>query len=433
MINKKIKRKTALMALAGILVCTGLALLTHLFCNRNVYDMAAVWIIGIGTVLTVVVTGKFQVSVDIKFIILFGYFFRVFLLLVAMSGYGGLAEILLDGDQAGFAQVAEQYFYGDYSGFYTKYPYVVNAVYQVAGLNRFVAQYINIAVWFLGIGILFKLKKDWTGIIMQILILLYVLMPYPAMLSMALLRESILGFLLMSGLWFLNKWMQTGQFRYMFFSLAVTFPAILLHSGMMSFWAGACLTYMFWNWRIKRWVFSTWKVLLLIGLGIAVILIYTSGYRIPFIMDGYIPAYDDLDIVLKGTLFTKARADYLTDLSYNSLPGFLFMVMMRCVYFWISPTPGYWNSVLDVIAFMADSIPCLIIIFLNIKQVIKDKQTGGGMAGMFILAFFTVFYGIGTRNAGTAMRHRDTILGLLVMNYILGKNQKTEKEMVNII
>lgn len=421
----RIQGRVATVVAAGIVLCIGLTFLTHLLCGQNVYNMVAVWLIGIGSVFVVVRLGSFPASQNAKFIIMIGYFLRVLLLLIAMFGHGHLTDILTDGDQVGFAKVAEEYFYGDYSTFYTRYPYIINILYQIVGLNRIVAQYVNIIIWFLGIEILFKIKKKWEGIVLQMLILLYALMPYPAMLSMALLRESILGFLLMLGMYFLYKWMDIGSFKYIVAAITVTFPAVILHTGMLSFWVGTVLTYMFWNYRKGRWEFVFWKVLLIAGGGLVLLTVYFSGYRIPLVMD-YVPSYNSLTDRLKGGDFTKSRADYLTDLSYTSPMGFIFMVLMRCIYFWISPTPIYWNSGLDVLAFFVDSIPCVFLLLLNARKVMKEGKTGTGRAGMLILTVFTILYGLGTRNAGTAMRHRDTILGLLIVNYILGKNQKIE-------
>ena len=55
-----------------------------------------------------------------------------------------------------------------------------------------------------------------------------------------------------------------------------------------------------------------------------------------------------------------------------------------------------------------------------LKDIICRKLNAKALVGIYVFLAFTFVYGWGTRNAGTAMRHRDMLLGMLVMIKLLG-------------
>ena len=90
------------------------------------------------------------------------------------------------------------------------------------------------------------------------------------------------------------------------------------------------------------------------------------------------------------------------------------------IYFWISPTPRFWNSSVDIIGFLFDSVPMFFIFIQIFKNIRREKRYSKSLAGLYILLAYTIIYAWGTANAGTAMRHRDQFLGIMVMSVLVG-------------
>ncbi len=84
-------------------------------------------------------------------------------------------------------------------------------------------------------------------------------------------------------------------------------------------------------------------------------------------------------------------------------------------YFWIAPLQGFWSLPLDVIGFLFDSVLMAFLILWILQCVRKNKRHSKSLAGLYIVMVYTVIYALGTVNAGTAMRHRDQLLGIMVM------------------
>ena len=80
-------------------------------------------------------------------LIMLGVSVRILVCLIDIYGNSIIAIPFSGDDSLNFYNTSVAYYYGDTSSVYTNYPYVLNAIYQIAGLNRFAAQYVNILCW----------------------------------------------------------------------------------------------------------------------------------------------------------------------------------------------------------------------------------------------------------------------------------------------
>lgn len=204
-------------------------------------------------------THSFEMSGNGKIIVLAGYFVRIGVALYGTYGTDALSEWLRGGDQGGFLRVGLRYFRGDFSEYYTRYPFVVSWIFQVMGPERIMVQMVNILCWFLGLRILLSIANNLYGNTKTLLLLLYTFLPHALLLSTLFLRESIISLFLMLCFMYVWKWMNTGRIRYMVMALIASLPSIMLHSGNIALPIAVCFIYMQWDVKGREWRKPGWR------------------------------------------------------------------------------------------------------------------------------------------------------------------------------
>ena len=132
---------------------------------------------------------------------------------------------------------------------------------------------------------------------------------------------------------------------------------------------------------------------------------------------GYLPSVIDLTNLTNRAYF-DGRTDYVVGLPpVTNFLQFAIQSIYRMLYFWISPTPRFWTSVMDIAGFFMDTIPWMAVFYWLLKN--RKKSNPQSKAIWFVLLVYTITYGWGTQNAGTAMRHRDLLLGIVVMAVLI--------------
>ena len=142
--------------------------------------------------------------------------------------------------------------------------------------------------------------------------------------------------------------------------------------------------------------------------------------------------YINRDIVFKKLLidgevnisygnYKGADSIYLPQLKINNIREAIIYSPIRGLYFLISPTPFYWRGIVDVLSFMLDSSIYIIFIMESIR-VLKNREIVLNnkviVLGLLLSIFvFTIIFGLGVNNSGTAIRHRNKIL-ILVLTFI---------------
>ena len=115
----------------------------------------------------------------------------------------------------------------------------------------------------------------------------------------------------------------------------------------------------------------------------------------------------------------------MIDFDLSSPIQVVLMLLYRFVYFWISPSPRFWNSLGQAVSFFMDACVWVMFIGYMIRNACIKKTNRMGGVFILIIVFFTLVYGIGTHTGGTAMRHRGQLLGMLVMCAVLNKKKES--------
>ena len=129
-----------------------------------------------------------------------------------------------------------------------------------------------------------------------------------------------------------------------------------------------------------------------------------------------------------GQLLSAGSA-YLIGINTESLGQIMIFLPLFVFYFFYSPTPEMIRGVLDIATFTLNSSIYIYITTLGVMsyQKIKNnlkKEEKKILKALIISVLFTgAVFSIGTRNAGTAMRHRDKILPFLLVAFAIVRNR----------
>lgn len=140
----------------------------------------------------------------------------------------------------------------------------------------------------------------------------------------------------------------------------------------------------------------------------------------------------DIDKILaynNDNSLKSAGSAYLVNITTESLGQIGIYLPLFIFYFVYSPTPDMFRGVLDIITFALNSsiyIYITIVGILTYRRVSKKltKLQKQVIKALLFSALFTIaVFSVGTRNAGTAVRHRDKILPFLIVIFAIIRNR----------
>ena len=356
-------------------------------------------------------------------LIIFILAYLAHLLILFLDLYGrDYVTILHSGrDTETFFAISEQYFHGDFSETVTYYPYYLNAFYKIIGLNRFGAQYINVLGWCFSMILMEKSCKvlEIEGKLRVLALLLMAFAPNYMCITSVLLREGII--VAMNFLWFYCqiKWMKEGNLAYLAGCLIAPLISLGLHMSAIVFWGLTIIAAALYDPKKKEFRIQKKTVItLMVGIvGILVFLLIPATRRL---ITRKLPDFDEgfLNTINEMIAFASENnggSSYLKDVYVTGYGDFILQTFVRMFYFYVSPLPMQWRGLSDAVAFVISSVPYLLSMVLSLVTVfIKKKDPYRTlMWGSFLLLSGICAWGV--FNAGTAMRHRDKIIGIAIL------------------
>ena len=303
-----------------------------------------------------------------------------------------------------------------FTGFYSQ---VLGVVYYFFGPYRFFGQYLNVAFVVLAatklIDIAELLKiKDKNTILM---IFLWLFMPIPFLMGYALIREGSMYYLIVLGVYHFLKWFEKYNPIYIVLTILPIYIASLYHEGALYILPAMIYAFLFYDKKREKINFNFINIMFLIVAVIGAIIIVTQN------------ADSFLD---KTNAETGGGSTYLAALEINSPLQFIMYAPIKGFYLLYSPMPWLIRGGLDIPTFVFDT--CLwgyatYNILRNFRKIDTKYK-------MLFLAIFVagMVYGMGTHNTGTAMRHRNKFMSLMLISYIGVKDKyidsKKEQEKV---
>lgn len=396
------------------LLCLGGGLFTQLGVTDSIPDVISLIVVIAGTAGVFAWILKNEPDGMAAFLMLCGYIVRLLYRYGTDSGKFTLAFSSAPSDASYFWQASSNLYWGKHNGIVsTKYPYLLRGFYEVFGNNRFLAEYINILFWVLASIILMKLsrKVELSGTRKYILYGIWVILPSSILIGTDLLRESIMVFFNMWSFYVFLEWMANGKKKLWIKAFLLVAPAAYLHTASIALWAAYLVIAAFWNtekqgYRIKAKTIA----LLLVGLLGGWFFLYSPLRNI---FGAYLG-----DLSLYGIThrpYLKGGSDYLQWMDCQNWLQFIPYTILRVFYFLFSPLPNEARGMIDLISFVTDGMLVFILLaYMVYKLKDRYKSRFVSAAIVCILALSGIF-AWGVRNAGTAIRHRMLVWGILAM------------------
>ncbi len=386
--------------------------------------MGIIWFSAI-SVLVLIQTSDMRASGNIKVIIALGYFIRVLFAWAQTYIPHKLPSFMVEGsDQVSFMAVAIDYFNGNTGRYYTNFPFVLNGLFHVMGKGELAIRLLFVYLWFLGCVLLERSVGRLEGKRHQMLVAFYALLPWWIYISTAVLRDGIKAFSLMLSLYYLLKWMRYGRKIQIVLSIMAAFPAIVMHAADTAMIIAILVTVVFWDTRTQRWFDERRRGRIVI---IPIIILFTPVFYSALIKisPDFIPtSFSAREIFRRISIYDVARTNYVPKMEITNILQFIYWTLYRVFYFWMSPTIRYWSSAGDALMFGMDTVPWILMFCYIVRGIRLGKLDERARVIYILFLLFSFVYAWGTRNAGTAMRHRDHLLGLFVITGLLIKDKE---------
>lgn len=419
---------------AATLMCLMYSIYTYLGISDEIPTVTSCTLIAICSIYIMVSFKNECKSSSLFWILLLGYGARLLCMIIDLYGRNYMSILHSGADSEGFFSVSCQYYEGDYSVFYTSYPYVLRFIYGIFGKNRLIAQYINIFFWFLSVMLIIRVC-DQFQVMKKDRYLPYAVMafwPNNIFLSSILMRESMMIFFDTLSFYFFVCWMKKGNIRRLTMAFLAVLPALWLHIASVALWVAYVLMVSVWNVRRQKIVIP-FQIIVKLLLYSFILFLFCVVTGIWDNIMARVPMFSLYNIT--HGFFEVGGSDYLRGMDCRNWYEFILYTIIRMSYFVFSPMPWEIRRIYDLVAFVIDSVPIFLVTTIILYGVREKKQSLKGckgyiIAGLLCCLALVGIYAWGVGNAGTAMRHRTMLIGIWVMTYCIsrGNNEKTHRE-----
>lgn len=361
-----------------------------------------------------------------RIILIISYFVSIFLLF--FDRFSSPLEI---GDAEGFHISALSKASGEraykYGGLYTD---IVGIIYRLFKDSRLMGQYFNVLIFVSTLAVVLDILSicDIDENKKNISLALIAFNPHLLMMIAILRRESIIVFLVAVSFKHFLLWESKQNTIELIKATLLCIFAAAFHSGVISLAFSYAFIYIMYNKDKKQFQFSTKSSIKAIACFLVFIVIYI--YFNDLILDKFNHYTDFSD--LNSKLDRKVGGSgYIVGFQINNrFLDFIVNTPIRCFYFLLSPMPWDWRNIGDVIAFVMSSVYYsfgYVIAFKSIKSKTVSSNRTIIIACLIIMLMFCIVFSWGTRNAGTAMRHRNKFVIPYIIMIALARNNNRNK------
>jgi hypothetical protein len=296
------------------------------------------------------------------------------------------------------------------------YKWMMSVLYALFGRSALMIQSINVLLGTLIVLNTWRLAKQLGGSEQACRQVAWTVALFPSMIffSSVLLREVAVTYPLTLAALYLARWYTERRPQLMIGAFAALLASMAFHSGGLAVLLFAGL------WLVGAWLrevvtlrfrnFGRSTAALILGV-IVVALVLSSGFGMQ-----KFSGLETGDVVTLGERqdgFSHGRAAYLGDLRADSPMDLVWQAPIRMVYFLFAPFPWMLSEVSDLFG-VVDSA----LFFFLVARVVRRRKTVASVpSAMMILGVFAamaVVFALGVSNYGTALRHRNKMLPLLL-------------------
>lgn len=296
------------------------------------------------------------------------------------------------------------------------YVWLMSVLYAIFGRSRFMIQSINVTLGTLMLvsaaQIAWRLSND-VKVSRQVA---WIIALFPSLIcfSAILMREVAVAYPLTVAVLYLTRWYQERRPTQMFFALLMLIVSMSFHSGAAAVLVVAGL-WIAGNW-LKNLVTLRFEhigrntIALLVGIG-AIAAVLSSGfglYKFQGLEEGGLAALSG-----RQDNFSHGRAVYLQDLRAETPSDVVLQAPIRLVYFLFAPFPWMLSEVSDLFGI----VDAALFLYLVLRAIARRKSLRTNPATLLVLGIvgtMAMTFAAGVSNYGTALRHRNKMLPILI-------------------
>lgn len=305
------------------------------------------------------------------------------------------------------------------------YSKIIGVIYFISGRVPILVQFVNVV---LGVFIVYYVYKiiielGATKRSAQIGSVITALFPTLCLYSAITLREAFISFFTIVSVFYFLKWLNNGKISKLVLSAAFLLLSSALFGAMIVIGVMYAIFFIFYEVKTKRWRLISKQGLL----GLFMVTLVTLGIILfgSFLINK-LPS--DLRLVFspdymsyKVNLAAKGGSAYLVGFTPNSTLDIFIQSPVRMVYFLLAPFPWMISSPGQILG-LIDALLYLVLVFYSIigLKYLKKYNNPAFWAVILMLLIIIGTFAWGVSNFGTAIRHRQKIVGLIIAVSSLG-------------
>ncbi len=302
------------------------------------------------------------------------------------------------------------------------YSGVIGVIYFISGRVPLVPQFVNVV---LGVFIVYYVYKiiielRATKRSAQIGSVITAIFPTLCLYSAITLRENFVSFFAIVSVFYFFKWLNSGTVSKLVLAVAFLLLSSALFGAMIVIGVVYAIFFIFYEAKIKKWRLVSKQSFLGIFIVTLGIILFS------FFLFNKIPS--DLRLVFspdymggKVTVAARGGAAYLVGFAPNSMLEIIIQSPVRMVYFLLAPFPWMISSPGQILG-LIDALLYLVLVFYSIigLKYLKKYNNPAFWAVILMLLIIIGTFAWGVSNFGTAIRHRQKIVGLIIAVSSLG-------------
>lgn len=223
-------------------------------------------------------------------------------------------------------------------------------------------------------------------------------------------REAIICFFVAASLACFVRFVLKCNLKSGLLALLLSFIGASFHAGVIGISVGYMISMVLYSPEQRKFSFTYRKFILLIFLLLLFAVLYFGAFNFFFAKFN--------GLTFEGMINSSERAEGGAYYSIGSgrVRNFWDAILytpLRTLYFYCSPMPWDWRGLLDSAAFFLSGALYGCTFILAFKNL-KCSGLNGDIIKMLLLALLLagIIFGWGTKNAGTAIRHRDKFISI---------------------
>jgi len=327
------------------------------------------------------------------------------------------------GDGVGWDRAAAYYARGGVEGTFQYigaghflYVWLMSVIYALFGRSPLLIQSINVTLGTVLIVTIWQLASQLSSDAKAQRRVAWIMALFPSLIffSSVLLREVAVSLPLAVSVLYLVRWYRERHIRLAIIAVITLLISMAFHSGGLAMLLFAGL------WLIGSWIRALLQgrletlgrstIALVIGLAVVGVVL-ASGFgqqKFTGLETGDLAALSE-----RQGNFAQGRTAYLEDLHATSTADLLWQTPIRVIYFLFAPFPWMLHTGSDVFG-VIDSMLFVVLVAWTVRNRKAVSEVPVRMLTLGVFGAMAIVFAIGVSNYGTALRHRNKMLPLLI-------------------